>query len=204
VGTWGVDIISMSFSFTETQKEIGNAIYNASRNADLFLAAASNNKLNDRYPVGYPARHKDVICVNSSAPGDERSTFSPTPQIPVRNFSVIGEHLSAAFPTKLNSGNFEKRQSGTSMATAIMAGIAGLVVEFSRLVAVDANVKDKDRLLTDRGMKAVFLRCMLNQETHMPGTYLHVKPWLLFDGAKNTNAQVIVRDIEAALDKEDQ
>lgn len=42
------------------------------------------------------------------------------------------------------------------MATAIMAGIAGLVIEYSRLKAVHPPIRQKNRLLSADGMQSVY------------------------------------------------
>lgn len=191
----------MSFAFNEEQKLIRDAIDRARQGNKkvLFFAAASNYRLNERRPVGFPAIYKEVIRVNSSAPGDWKSDFSPKVEDGVPNFSIIGEHLNAAYPQKLNAGNYEKRKNGTSMATAIMAGVAGLVIEFSRLRKVEPNIKDSSRLRTPDGMKAVF-RLMLNQKYLTDrDKYLHVKPWELFSDDKDEDRWNIVYEIEKAL-----
>ncbi|KAI1137156.1 hypothetical protein F5Y05DRAFT_80047 [Hypoxylon sp. FL0543] len=112
VNTWKVDIVSMSFSFSADQKPIEEAIKKA-QNADkkvLFLAAASNLRMLAQHPVGFPANYNTVISVFSHNPSGERSKFSPK-RPGAQNFSVLGEHLNAAFPRALNEGDFERRES---------------------------------------------------------------------------------------------
>ncbi|KAL7969170.1 subtilisin-like protein [Trichoderma sp. SZMC 28014] len=188
VEEWKVDIVSMSFSFNEEQPQIKIAIENALKGQHrvLFLAAASNFSYSGQFPIGYPARYKQVLCVNSATPQGEKSKFSPAPRDRECDYSVLGEHLTTAFPTKRNKGNHEKRQSGTSMATAIMAGVAGLVVEYSRSKALETPIRHRDRLLSADGMRS--------------NAHLCVQPWLLFREANENISWQTTYEINKALE----
>jgi len=102
----------MSFAFTANQGPIQAAIERAqmSDKKVLLLAAASNSRLLAHHPVGFPANHNNVISVFSHTLNRERSKFSPK-RPGAKNFSVLGEHLNAAFPKALNDGDYERRQS---------------------------------------------------------------------------------------------
>jgi len=99
-------------------------------------------------------------------------------------------------------GNFERRMSGTSQATAIMAGVAGLIVEFSRMRAVENNVREPERLLTEEGMKAVLKLAVDGGEQDAAAAssrYLHVKPWVLLKPQRDNNPLFLVNKIEEVL-----
>lgn len=188
----------MSFSFKERQPQIATAIENALKGEHkvLFLAAASSFSYSEQFPIGFPARYKQVLCVNSATPQGEKSKFSPAPRDRESDFSVLGEHLTAAFPTKLNHGNKEKRQSGTSMATAIMAGIAGLVIEYSKFRAAEP-IFNRARLLSADGMRKTFA---LMVHRNPPSAPLYVQPWLLFRIAKEGFSWNVSYEINKALE----
>ena len=86
------------------------------------------------------------------------------------------------------------------MATALMAGIAGLVIEFSRLRAIHANVSDPNRLLTRAGMEAVF-RLMTPPEERSSDAdgYLYLRPWILFRAHNAKDPWNVVYEINKAL-----
>ncbi|CEL04893.1 hypothetical protein ASPCAL06017 [Aspergillus calidoustus] len=185
INTWKVDIICMAFSFSDYQRDIHDAIRQARVTLDnnktravLFFAAASNHRHNEDIPVGFPARLDDVIAAFSCKYNGQMSGFSPYPVSD--KFAVPGEVIKAAFPPDLNNQFLEKRLSGTSATTAIIAGIAGLVIEYVKLKADTAqSVSASDQLWYAQGMKSVLSNCMTTNPNYAPGDYFVVKPWLL-------------------------
>lgn len=173
----------MSFAFEDEEPEIKEALNNTS-NRVLMFAAASNNRALRREPIGYPARVSDrVICVNSSTINDERSNFSPKGIPGHLNFSVVGENVKAAWALNKNNGETMRSMNGTSMATPIMAGIAAMLLDFSKKDWGSlGNMRDwnkhKTELWETVGMKSVFKRCMIDN-VKMDGSYNFLKPWLL-------------------------
>ncbi|KAL2783374.1 hypothetical protein BJX66DRAFT_318598 [Aspergillus keveii] len=144
----------------------------------LSFAAASNHRHNEDNPIGFPARLDEVIAAFSCRYNGQRSDFSPYPGND--KFAVPGEVIKAAYPPDLNNNLLEKRLSGTSAATAMLAGIAGLVIEYAKLKSNTAqSISISDRLWHTQGMKSVFLGCMTTNHNHAPGDYFVVKPWLL-------------------------
>lgn len=172
----------MCFAFKKFHIEIHKAIRKGKAQREfLIFAAASNNKHDDENPVGFPAYLDDVIRVNSCTYTGSQSSFSPGCIDQMDNLSTIGEELEAAFPQAKNDNKRLKRLSGTSMATAILAGIAGLVLEFSRMERKNGpNVKNQERLLLTKGMVAVLRGCMAGNRPPQPPFYCYIRPWLLF------------------------
>lgn len=92
----------------------------------LFLAAASNDELNnddeDSFPANYPLAN--IISVAATDDNDELSWFS--------NYGKRTVHVAAPgediLSTVLNS-DYEK-MSGTSMATPFVTGLAGMIKAF--------------------------------------------------------------------------
>ena len=181
-----VDIVSMSFAFSTEQREIERAIKEAIGHHDmLFFAAASNNKHYSKDPVGYPAQINEVIRVNSCTYKGVRSHFSPESDYKKDNaFSTIGEEIRSAYSQQKGRTEAYKRLSGTSMATAVMAGSAALVIQFAKIRGMPErengiNIMD-EQLHSSRKMKAVFFRCMSGKTPPEPPTYTYVRPWTLF------------------------
>ncbi|KLU90805.1 hypothetical protein MAPG_10656 [Magnaporthiopsis poae ATCC 64411] len=201
VNNWKVDIVSMSFAFDNPHGEIEEAISKAqgAEKKVLFLAAASNYRDLDRLPVGFPANNSNVIAVFSHTLNRNRSEFSPM-RSGRDNFSVLGEQLTAAVPPGTNQGDYERRDSGTSMATALMAGIAGLVIELSRL-PLQEKVTAPDRLLTRAGMEAVFQLMVPKEElvNRDPNGYLCLRPWILFRDGTRHDPWLLFYEINSAL-----
>ncbi|KAM7202539.1 Peptidase S8/S53 domain containing protein [Rhypophila sp. PSN 637] len=128
----GVDIISMSFGYRVANAEIKAAIRDAFHKGVILLAAASNSGANPRFPISFPASMRQVICVHSSDGNGNPSTLNP-PATPDCNFTILGEHVAAAWPRRLYTERTDNLRvaSGTSIATPIAAGFAALILEYA-------------------------------------------------------------------------
>lgn len=193
----------MSFAFTNAQENLRRAIISAIGQRDiLFFAAASNDRHYESDPVGFPASMDEVIRVNSCKHNGQQSDFSPNSDYRRDNaLSTIGEEIEAAFPPRKNDGEPLKRLSGTSMSTAILAGIAALLIEFAKLQVLPASVASsmESRLHTSAGMKAVLYHCMAGIKPREAPWYNHIRPWVLFTIERKHD--VIVHQINDALDR---
>ena len=116
----GADVINLSLGgggYTDTMK---NAVSYATDNGSLVIAAAGNNGSSS---VSYPAAYSE--CVAVSAVDDNGGLAS---------FSQYGESVELCAPgvdvlstTTEGRGSYE-RLSGTSMATPVTSGVAGLTL----------------------------------------------------------------------------
>ena len=202
-----MDIISMSFAFDDNHKVIEDAINQVfnlkSKKQVLYFAAASNHRVLENEPIGFPGRMKDrVTCVFSSDIHGQRSKFSPEGLRSQPNFSVIGENIEAAWVTSKDDANDSNTMSGTSCATPIVSGIAALLLDFARQDQMELRSlagwnRSKQYLQDLAGMKSVLKRCMTDEE-HMNGTYNFLKPWKLL---QETDPTVIAVKIQDALEK---
>lgn len=206
-----VDIISMSFAFRGEQSDIDKAIRAAQKREKgvLMFAAASNNTALEMEPVGYPATFTScVICINSSTADGEKSKFSPDGVNGQPNFSAIGENINAAWSTSnMNqsitrcSEGLYRMISGTSSATAIAAGIAALILDFSRKDIQgfnDDELRDwnpqKHKLWYTEEMRAVMGKCMTHSyEDHR---YNFIQPWRLFFRDETAIAKDIIHALK--------
>ncbi|KAH6976792.1 peptidase S8/S53 domain-containing protein [Ilyonectria destructans] len=123
------DIISMSWGYQKEISVITNAIRDAFHHGKILLASASNTGSLSKESVAFPANLRQVICINSTDGYGNPSEFNPSPS-PDRTLAVIGEGLSVACPPKI--GGELRVIRGTSAATAIAAGIATLILQYSR------------------------------------------------------------------------
>ncbi|TXC08008.1 hypothetical protein FocTR4_00002485, partial [Fusarium oxysporum f. sp. cubense] len=120
-----VDIISISAGFRNYSKELDDAVTRAKASGVLVIAAASNWQ--NKNTVAFPARHNlSAMCIYSTNTGNQSSSFNPEPRADTQNFAILGEGFQ--HPDQRRN----ERMSGTSMATAVAAGLAARIVDFSR------------------------------------------------------------------------
>ncbi|KAF5632732.1 hypothetical protein F52700_6269 [Fusarium sp. NRRL 52700] len=120
-----VDIISISAGFRNYSKELDEAVTRAKAAGVLVIAAASNWQ--NTNTVAFPARHNlSTMCIYSTNTGNQSSSFNPEPRADTQNFAILGEGFQ--HPDQRRN----ERMSGTSMATAVAAGLAARIVDFSR------------------------------------------------------------------------
>ncbi|KAI4088846.1 MAG: hypothetical protein L6R37_008141 [Teloschistes peruensis] len=161
------DIICMSFGFNEEEivansKPVRQAIRQAALDRHeriLLFAAAGNEGANLRH-VMFPARHDLVIPIYGT---DARGAFVEdlNPRIKRDGPAIFGT-LAKDVPCAGLSDEAEVYASGTSFATAIAAGLAGMLLEYVQLLALKRRESDKEQhdwkaqLSTRRGMLAMF------------------------------------------------
>lgn len=170
----------MSFGFSEDPK---NAEFKelltqeAARKGILIFSAASNNGAND--DIAFPACWRGhVFCINSTDTNGNPSKFNPPRDSKGYNFSTLGESVPGPLPDP-NSEQLEYQiRSGTSLATPIAAGIAALILEFSRIRGV--NIKNVAKLKTFDGMATV-----LEDLSVEVGGYRYLRPWKIADSTGN-------------------
>ncbi|GKZ35596.1 hypothetical protein AbraIFM66950_006296 [Aspergillus brasiliensis] len=152
---WKADIISMSFGFADEQPCISDAIREAlykRKDSILFFAAASNYGANDREM--FPARHESVISIRGTNSNGLFADFNPPKHEdePVV-FGTLGIDVPSAWP----NSDREEYRSGTSVATAIAAGIAGCLLGYISSRPPESPFYNvRDRAWTRRGMNAIF------------------------------------------------
>ncbi|KAF7543160.1 hypothetical protein G7Z17_g10966 [Cylindrodendrum hubeiense] len=158
------DIISMSFGFQEEIPIITTAITEAileRKGNIIFLAAASNSGGNRREM--FPANLDSVISIRET---NSRGAFSDTnPPVDLDGpaaFGTLGREVPSAW---LSSVDGEVAKSGSSVATAMAAGIAAMVLTFVSVGMETETAKlpvEVQRVWTKRGMRAALTRMSQN------------------------------------------
>lgn len=107
---WSVDIISLSFGFEKDHDGIDTAIRRATDGGVIVFAAASDNGISKATTgILFPARHSDVICVNSSDFYGTPSIFNPSPIVTPDYFTTMGARVLSAW------NNRKSDNQGTSL-----------------------------------------------------------------------------------------
>ncbi|MFU8866496.1 S8 family serine peptidase [Natronococcus sp.] len=114
----GAEIINMSLGGGGYSSTMANACEYAQEQGSLLVAAAGNDFGGS---VSYPAAYDSVVAVSSL---DETESLS--------NFSNVGPEIELAAPgsnvlSTVNWDDYEE-YSGTSMASPVVAGVAGLAL----------------------------------------------------------------------------
>ena len=118
----GADVINMSWGGGGSSTTAQNIIAYASNQGIVLVAAAGNDNVSS---VFYPAGYSQVIAVASTTFGDSKSSFS--------NFGSwidISAPGSAIYST-VPGGGYQTKQ-GTSMASPMVAGLAGLMLSLNQ------------------------------------------------------------------------
>ncbi|RFU73338.1 hypothetical protein TARUN_8912 [Trichoderma arundinaceum] len=191
---WKADIISMSFGFADEQLCISRAIRGVMHDRDdsvLLFAAASNYGANEKEM--FPARHDSVISIRgTNANGDFEDFNPPRSQNEERVIGTLGLDVPSAW---LSDYDEEKYQSGTSVATAVAAGIAGLLLGYISSKSEKSSFSELNKKLrTRQGMRSVFMElASRTQKEH----YLYLTPWKLMGKSEEVRWATFV----AALDE---
>lgn len=127
VAKQGWDVANLSFG-TEKSNLLADAVKFADERGVLLVASAGHEE------EGYPAREEEVLAVGATDADDEVADFSPTDGS--IDLLAPGVDIRSTVPN-----GFDQR-SGTSMASAHVSGVAGLVMAEGR-TATEA----RDRLL---------------------------------------------------------
>ncbi|KAH8878799.1 hypothetical protein GQ53DRAFT_775459 [Thozetella sp. PMI_491] len=162
-----MDIVCMACGFLQDNEDLFRKIHKAS--AKMLIFAAPTNESNAG-EIAYPARYDEVFCTFSTN-GAVRSSalINPSRGLGVHNFAILGEDIRTC------KG---EAKSGTSFSTAILAGFAGRLLDFSRHSDIQTKIDGRARLGHKRGMAKV-LRSIAEEED----PYFCIKPWNLLPEA---------------------
>ncbi|KAK3364606.1 peptidase S8/S53 domain-containing protein [Lasiosphaeria hispida] len=180
---WGVDIISMSFGWDHADPtSIWEAMKYAADQHILLFAAATNYGLGEKNDILYPARDARVISVDTQngygkpAPFATQSASGHT----VNRFCAPG--LGAANPLGVGA------LSGSSFACPVVAGIAALVLQFTRQEPLNHCLSVTRAVTNHQGMMRV-LRDTMSKSGSGQEVFKILYPWNLFKLDLDTNME---------------
>lgn len=117
----GADVINMSWGGTGSSTTAQNIINWAYNSGVVLVAAAGNNNSNTMF---YPAGYTNVIAVAATNSNDTKASFSNYGTWV--DISAPGNNIYATY-----YGNTYANNSGTSMASPIVAGLCGLMLSLN-------------------------------------------------------------------------
>lgn len=157
---WNVDIISMSFGYFDKPgmshtiiEEAIEKVKKGRKDKILFLASAGNSWLRRR---DFPASHKDVIPIYA---GDSNGVFlESNPAHTGKKLGTYGKEIPSSIVDEVKNHFPEADLSaGTSIATAIAAGIVAMMLSYA--AALPTLMKNNGfeevcaKLFTKKGME---------------------------------------------------
>ncbi|RMZ91634.1 hypothetical protein DV736_g1131, partial [Chaetothyriales sp. CBS 134916] len=148
---WEVDVISMSFGFPKFSQSISDAIRDVrkTREAAIVFLASAGNDVN--CAEAYPACDPSVISMYAA---ESTGAFLKTNSMPSeesrRSLGTYGDNVPGAVLAELRQrfaqGDFS---AGTSVATAVAAGIVGLMLAYAALVSHELRKFGAERVYSD-------------------------------------------------------
>jgi hypothetical protein len=159
-------------------------VIDRARASNVLLFAASSNEGNrSKAGMAYPARAPDVFAIDAADVHGIPSRFNPPEciQKPAR-FTALGEVVRSAFPLHLQTEDAEpgwRRMEGTSCATPIAAGVAGLILEFARQRPLCGEPAIESLLKSVDGMRLVMTECFA-QKSSRGLDFSHLDPTFVF------------------------
>ena len=130
---FGADVINLSLATPDDVPALRNAVEYALRHNVVVVAAAGNDVRNggtdgsegaDGSGPFYPASYPGVLAVGAAAPGGALASFSDR-HTPVA-VTAPGVNVTTAYPGTFPDA-YAPAQSGTSFASAFVAGVVALV-----------------------------------------------------------------------------
>lgn len=179
----------MSFGYKEEQQCISGAIRKALQEREdsiLLFAAASNSGANEKEM--FPARHDSVISIRgTNSDGDFQDFNPPRNQNEESTVGTLGVDVPSAW---LSDHDDEVYKSGTSIAAAVAAGIAGTLLSYVDGKSKESTFQDVNKKLRTRhGMQAVFRA--LAKPTQKERC-LYLAPWRLMGQSDEVRWAILV------------
>ena len=157
----------MSFGFPRDSRQISYAISTVQRERDgniIFLASAGNSSSDEE---SFPARHPDVLSVYAT---DDEGVFRSAPATTASGAAMLGT-FGHDIPGKIREEFRDKYeqacQPGSSVATAVLAGISATMLLYAHALPSLVPLKDSSastasqnilhHIHSTKGMEAVLL-----------------------------------------------
>ncbi|RSM15028.1 hypothetical protein CEP52_001023 [Fusarium oligoseptatum] len=192
----GIDIINMSFGFSDADEPILNPLREALNFVHtmynvLILAAARNDGGNTASVMWPASEQSSVICVNSSDGNGTPSDFNPTQRGPRICTLGVGHEIvltKGQIAHASRKGTKEpppavRIESGTSFATPVAAALVATILDVvgsyeSKMEELSEMQKNRLRKLrTQRGMTRVLIERCVGTSQAMRDAYYYITPW---------------------------
>lgn len=139
----GADIINCSFGGPGGSYTYNNAVNYAMDAGSIVVAAAGNDNVNVGTNPHYPSNATNAVCVAATGPSNDLKA----------NFSNFGPPVDVSAPgsgiySTIIDGNGYASFNGTSMASPIAAGVAGLIKSVHPTLTAE-ELKDRLELTCD-------------------------------------------------------
>ncbi len=124
-----VDIINLSWGSKASSQTYQNLLTEAHNKGIIVVAAAGNNSNSDKV---YPAAYEHVVAVAATNPNDSRleiSSYGDWVDVSAPGGNIIS--------TSSTANNAYENNSGTSMASPLVAGLLGLMWSHDRSVLLE-------------------------------------------------------------------
>lgn len=136
-----VDLINLSLGFLRSEncpKLLEKACEAAYKARKIIICAAGN----DGGPVNWPAALKTTICVGSIRKNDTKSVFSSVGEV---DFVALGANLPV-----LTLKGVKKLVAGTSFSTALITGVAALLISERKALGMPVGIDEIRSALRSR------------------------------------------------------
>jgi len=187
-----VDVMSISAGFVEDYAVVREAIARANAAGILIFAAAANWGNMNR--VAYPAANDQVFCIFASGNLNKVSTvlYNPEPRPNTFNLAFLGNDVDV-------HRDGRRLSSGTSTATALLAGFVARIIDFSRHRDSTRAGVDSTLLRTRAGM-----RNLLVHISNKNGRFHCITPWNLVSSQQGSHSRDKIHEvIKRALERVD-
>ncbi|KAJ3567926.1 hypothetical protein NPX13_g6598 [Xylaria arbuscula] len=208
--TGKADIISMSFGFPTDDQGICDAIETVSRGRgeDIILFASAGNSPTDN--ESFPARHPSVISVYATnCHGSFLQSNSASITRGAAVLGTYGDNIPDFVFEELSAEYQSVCQRGSSVATAIMAGIGATMLAYTSVlpslvsfqgVAASTGNRVLKRLKTSKGMEAVLHR-LAQQDSDHPRLKAVKPAWFWKERPSDTQRYCAIVDALSDVDK---
>lgn len=157
-----MDIVCMACGFLRESKELRPKIRDVSSRM-LIIAAPTN--YGNRQDLFYPAQYHDLVLSMFATNGNVKKSVNLNPSHGFGDsLAILGEDIR-----KING----EIDSGTSYATAITAGFAARLLDFSRHGDNKSALGDMAEKLKDKAKMTTFLLSL----TTLDPPYHCIRPW---------------------------
>ncbi|KAK0641770.1 hypothetical protein B0T16DRAFT_420502 [Cercophora newfieldiana] len=159
-----MDVVCMACGFSEDDATLYHKIREAS--CKMLLIAAPTNEGN-KHNILYPAAYGDFVLPMFATDGNvKKSNLNPSKGPGKYNFAILGEDIKNVH---------DEVNSGTSYSTAIAAGFAARLLDFSRHSDTKVEFGDKaQKLKSKHGFIGVLVFMALRT---IDGPFHCVRPW---------------------------